>query len=497
MPSSAKISKSFTNSLSDQRTSSVAELEVIPVKLTDSTALRRSFLPGSGGLPAQGGVCLFVSVGHPTLDAECLNTTVVVVLGMHRSGTSSVAGTLVRLGGAAPKHLMAPNVDNEKGYCESLVIRDLNDAILAAGGSDWKDWRKFDLDRIVALKADALQGRAKTALAGEFGGAGLAVMKDPRMCRLMPFWRPVFDDVKWSVRALLPIRSPLEVGWSLGRRDRLTPAYGCLLWLRHVLDAEAETRGMARAILDWPQFLGDSRKALARANEQLGVTWPYWGESALADIDRFVSADLRRQRASEADLAAHAAVNDLVRRTYAAMLDLVQDPGDSRTLRTLDDLRAGFETASAIFDCPMREAKDEVREVRSQAAAEIARIQAVAACAADGSRDPTTPRSRFFLKPRSKRALALLAVAEHLEAIRKSLFFNSAYYLETNPDVRTAGMDPAFHYLVHGGREGRDPGPFFSSKAYLARYPDVAEAGVNALLHYETRGRGENRIVAG
>lgn len=392
---------------------------------------------------------------------------------------------------------MAPNVDNEKGYCESLVIRDLNDAILAAGGSDWKDWRKFDLDRIVALKADALQGRAKTALAGEFGGAGLAVMKDPRMCRLMPFWRPVFDDVKWSVRALLPIRSPLEVGWSLGRRDRLTPAYGCLLWLRHVLDAEAETRGMARAILDWPQFLGDSRKALARANEQLGVTWPYWGESALADIDRFVSADLRRQRASEADLAAHAAVNDLVRRTYAAMLDLVQDPGDSRTLRTLDDLRAGFETASAIFDCPMREAKDEVREVRSQAAAEIARIQAVAACAADGSRDPTTPRSRFFLKPRSKRALALLAVAEHLEAIRKSLFFNSAYYLETNPDVRTAGMDPAFHYLVHGGREGRDPGPFFSSKAYLARYPDVAEAGVNALLHYETRGRGENRIVAG
>jgi hypothetical protein len=178
------------------------------------------------------------------------------------------------------------------------------------------------------------------------------------------------------------------------------------------------------------------------------------------------------------------------------MLDLVRDPGDSRTLRTLDDLRAGFETASAIFDCPMREAKDEARQVRSQAAAEIARVQAVAACAADRNRDPTSPRSRFFWKPRSERAVALLAVAKHLEAIRKSLFFNSAYYLETNPDVRAAGMDPAFHYLVHGSREGRDPGPFFSSKAYLARYPDVAEADVNALLHYETLGRGENRTVA-
>lgn len=447
-------------------------------------------------MPSPGVVCLFVSVGHPTLDAECLNTTVVVVLGMHRSGTSSAAGTLVRLGGAAPKHLMAPSIDNEKGYCESLVIKDLNDAVLAAGSSDWKDWRKFELDKIDALKADALQARAKAALADEFGDVGLAVMKDPRMCRLMPFWRPVFEGAKWSVRVLLPIRSPLEVGWSLGRRDGLSPAYGCLLWLRHVLDAEAETRGMARAILDWPQFLGDSRRALARANEQLGVTWPYWGESALADIDRFVSADLRRQRASEADLGTHPAVNDLVRRTYAAMLDLVRDPGDSHTLRRLDDLRVGFEIASAIFDCPMREAKDEARQVRSQAAAEIARVQATVACAADRSRNLARARSRFFWKPRSKQAAALLPDAKHLEAIRRSLFFNASYYLETNPDVRAAGMDPAFHYLVHGGREGRDPGPFFSSKAYLARYPDVAQADVNALLHYETLGRVENRTVA-
>ena len=226
------------------------------------------------------------------------------------------------------------------------------------------------------------------------------------------------------------------------------------------------------------------------------MTWPYWGESALGDIDLFVSADLRHERASEADLGANAAVNDWVRRAYAAMLDLVRDPGDGGALRTLDDLRTAFETASAIFDCPMREAKDEARHVRSQAAAEIARIQAVAACAADRSRDPTRPTSRFFWKPRWKHSAALLADARYLEAIRKSPFFSSAYYLETNPDVRAAGMDPAFHYLVHGGREGRDPGPFFSSKAYLARCPDVAEADVNALLHYETLGRVENRIAA-
>ena len=415
---------------------------------------------------------------------------------MHRSGTSSAAGTLVRLGGGAPKHLMAPKPDNEKGFWESSVIVDLNDAILAAGGSDWKDWRKFNVAKIHKTEANALRARAKAALQEEFGDVGLAVMKDPRMCRLMPFWRPVFNDTKWSVRALLPIRSPLEVSWSLRRRDGLSPAYGCLLWLRHVLDAEAETRGMARAILDWPQFLSDSRKALARANEQLGVIWPYWGESGLAVINRFVSADLRRQRASEADLGAHAAMNDLVRRTYAAMLDLVRDPGDSCVLRTLDDLRAGFETASAIFDLPMRESAEDVRLVRSQAGAEIARAEDIMDRCKRKSRDSTRTASRLFWKSRSKAPASPPPSAKELDAIRNSLFFNSAHYLEKNPDVRAAGLDAALHYLLHGGREGRNPGPFFSTKAYLARYPDVAEAGLNALLHYEMQGRRENRIAA-
>jgi hypothetical protein len=463
-----------------------------------------------------GGVArLFLSVGHPAADAECLNRTVVVVLGMHRSGTSSAAGALVRLGAAAPLHLIAPNADNERGFWESRVIVEVNDAILAAGGSDWKDWRKFNLERIDAVAAGALRARAKAALAQEFGDVGLAVMKDPRMCRLMAFWGPMFEEAKWSVRVLLPIRSPLEVGWSLNCRDGIGPASGCLLWLRHVLEAEVATRGMARAVLDWPQLLGDGRGSLARASEQLGLIWPYWCESALSDIDQFVSADLRHQRASEADLRAHPAVSDLVRRTYAAMIDLVPDSEDSCVLRRLDELRAAFETAAAIFDGPMRELKEEVRRTRlqaaaeilradeevrrarSQAAAEIARAEAIVADrGGERRRDSIRSASRSFWKSGAKAPTPPLADPKDLEAIRNSLFFNSAHYLETNPDVRAAGVDAAFHYLVHGGREGRDPGPLFSTKAYLARYPDVAEAGLNALLHYETQGRRENRIAA-
>ena len=279
------------------------------------------------------------------------------------------------------------------------------------------------------------------------------------MCRLMPFWGRVFDEAKWSVRALLPIRSPLEVGWSLNRRDGLSPAYGCLLWLRHVLDAEVETRGMARAVLDWPQFLGSGRKLLSRPTSN----WAWSGRTgvrapSLTSINSF-RPSLRHQRASEDDLGTHPAINDLVRRTYAAMMELVRDPGDSRALRTLDDLRAGFETASAIFDCPMREAKDEVRKVRSQAAAEIARARRHMDCPAadrsrDGGRDTMRSSSRFFWNPRSKTSAARLAASKDLETIRNSPFFNSAHYLETNPDVHATGNGPCVP-LPRSWRPGR------------------------------------------
>jgi hypothetical protein len=269
-----------------------------------------------------------------------------------------------------------------------------------------------------------------------------------------------------------------------------------LLWLRHVLDAEVDIRGMARAVLDWPQFLGDRRKALTQVSEQWGFIWPHWYEDSFSEVDEFVSADLRRQRTSEAELEAHPAVSDLVRRTYTAMIDLVRDAKDGCVLKKLDDLRAGFETASAIFDVPMRESAEEVHRIRSEAAAEIARAEDIMDRGTRKKRGSMRTGSRSFWKPRSKATASPRPSAKALDAIRNSLFFNSAHYLETNPDVRATGMDPALHYLVHGAEEGRDPGPFFSTKAYLARYPDVAEAEVNALLHYETRGRRESRIPA-
>lgn len=79
--------------------------------------------------------------------------------------------------------------------------------------------------------------------------------------------------------------------------------------------------------------------------------------------------------------------------------------------------------------------------------------------------------------------------------IRTSGLFDNAWYLANNPDVAQAKTDPLFHYLLHGGFEGRDPGPHFSSNGYLDAYEDVKKAGVNPLVHYLKYGRKEGREV--
>ncbi len=233
-----------------------------------------------------------------------LRPAAALVLGMHRSGTSSISGALVRLGGKAPRHLMPATPDNPRGYWESTALMALNDEILAAGGSGWLDWRRFEMRRLDPAQAKELRERAMSTLVEEFGDGLGAVIKDPRMCRLMRFWGPVFEGLSWPFRAVLAVRSPLEVAWSLRRRDGLGIGAGCLLWLRHTLDAEADTRGSRRAVLDWSRFLEDDRGSLGRVAEDLDLGWRYDEDEALAEVGDFLSSKLRRFTASEAELHA-------------------------------------------------------------------------------------------------------------------------------------------------------------------------------------------------
>lgn len=76
----------------------------------------------------------------------------------------------------------------------------------------------------------------------------------------------------------------------------------------------------------------------------------------------------------------------------------------------------------------------------------------------------------------------------------RSNIFDIEFYLENNPDVRESQINPIWHYIKIGWREGRNPSSNFDTNFYLQNNPDVKEAGVNPLIHYIFFGQHENRL---
>ncbi len=83
----------------------------------------------------------------------------------------------------------------------------------------------------------------------------------------------------------------------------------------------------------------------------------------------------------------------------------------------------------------------------------------------------------------------------YISLIRKSEFYDAAWYVENYPDVKSANLDPAIHYYMNGALEGRDPSPIFSTMTYLHLNPDVKSADINPLVHYLLYGAVENRKI--
>jgi hypothetical protein len=77
--------------------------------------------------------------------------------------------------------------------------------------------------------------------------------------------------------------------------------------------------------------------------------------------------------------------------------------------------------------------------------------------------------------------------------LRKSGLFDEEYYLRRDPNLASARVDPAVHYVQYGASEMRDPGPYFKTWWYIKRYPDVAQSGQNPLYHFIVRGYAEGR----
>ena len=629
----------------------------------------------------------------------------ILILGMHRSGTSAFTRMINLLGADLAPDLMPTRAENPRGYWESRELMGIHDDLLACGSSRWDDWRPFTVSPQSRECEQRVLARLSDWLDREFAASRLFAVKDPRICRFVPLWLDALQSFACQPCVVLPVRHPFEVAASLFARDGIPFTKGCLLWLRHLVDAERTTRHVPRAWVHYEGLLNDWTGVATHLARQLGCSWPRPMAETAAEISAFLSAELRHHVASPQELTLRSDVVGWIRRAYMAASSLTAAGDAEASWRELDQVRAEFDSAclafgelihaeradsaqqataavtvvtradfdkriaglesrlhrceafmgdeltnassqsesqddltagifpgkgfgwlSARLDAALvtiddmsavlarqgeqaRRSDDQVAECRSRidGLASVISGQQTATSRLDGElaactshvehvrgqlasqetlaealhqetrrlaeitdrllestseqersaaghvtllrqdldtvrasieelrhlsgdtcarldrlqealenirrgsfRERWRPRLRR-MRPITKpveRALRLgrqalaglvtfrwLRMSRHdfrLPFYRKRLLstglFDPQWYLERNPDVAAAGIDPLDHWLTYGAREGRDPNPEFDTDWYLERYPHVADSGQNPLVHYLRRG---------
>lgn len=259
----------------------------------------------------------------------------ILVLGMHRSGTSALTRVLSLAGAGLPATLFeAVAGDNDLGYWESRRLIERHETLFNRLGTTMLAGEPIDPAWFESRDA-RLEEAALAAIVSEEWPRGLAhgarcwVIKEPRICRLMPLWRRVLARTGRRVVAVHALREPAEVAASLARRDGLARGHAERAWLEHVLSAERSTRDLHRIHTTFDQLLDDWRAVVARVAALL-PRGSLDTDRAAAGAEAFLTPGLRHHAAAADPLdATVAAVRSLLFESAREQCDPPREPLDA------------------------------------------------------------------------------------------------------------------------------------------------------------------------
>lgn len=220
----------------------------------------------------------------------------VLILGMHRSGTSAATRVINLLGAELGSDLVPPGPDNRDGFWEHAEAVRINDELLHGLGRTWYDMREMPAGWVDSPHAKSAARRIGELIEREFAASSLCVVKDPRMCLTAPSWIDAFEARGFAVDCLFVVRDPREVVESLHRRNDWPRAPLYLMWVQYLMEATAAPGHRRRAMLTYDQLLSDWRGSMARVARELHLCWPIAPDSAASEaIDAFVDPGRRRR----------------------------------------------------------------------------------------------------------------------------------------------------------------------------------------------------------
>jgi glycosyltransferase involved in cell wall biosynthesis len=334
---------------------------------------------------------------------------IIVVLGMHRSGTSAIAGILEQLGVALGNKLLPASDDNPKGYWEDIDTLALNEKLLSLLGSSYDQldlpWDFKNPDAHVS----ELQIRAAQILGRKVAQYGSPwAFKDPRTSRLLRFWQPVIRSCGFKAKYVIALRNPLSVAVSLEKRNQIPAEKAYLLWLLHMLPAVLHSSGASRVIVEYDRLLADPHFELGRVARALALPPPSLDQSL-----ELLDPTLRHGDFTSENLSLDCRVGEDLRRTYDLLSRAARDElqlDDLELKRSLETIYGTLEKHVAAFHYANRLEADKVRlylqigerdrqieqlkntlTEKSSAAQELqARINSVRAILSDAERNPVS-----------------------------------------------------------------------------------------------------------
>lgn len=253
-------------------------------------------------------------------NVEPQNKSLVVVLGMHRSGTSAVARGLLTLGVDLGEQLEpAAEGINAKGYWEDMDVVSLNEEMLEACGLVWHSFRpvtECDADKLCSqgflLKAVSLL-ESKLQSGRHFG------FKDPRTAKLIPFWRRVFVAGSFDVQYVLAYRNPLSVADSLAKRDGFARGKSLLLAAEYLSSCLQLLLDEQAVVVDYDQLMQQPMQQLEKLADKLSLQ--ILPAAAEVYCQEFLEQGLRHSKYDCSDIQQEPAAIALVKEIHAFLAD--------------------------------------------------------------------------------------------------------------------------------------------------------------------------------
>lgn len=217
----------------------------------------------------------------------------ILVLGTGRSGTSALAGCLQILGGFCGSNLRSGTNENQKGYFEDKHITTLNKYLLQQAGIPWydNDFTFTAIKNIPTIKA--YTECIKDAIKHSYGNHSTIVIKDPRLCLLLPCYQHALAEMGYEIFYVKSHRNDYEKAKSLNHTSSILNEAESLAFI-YKYD-EILNNSLSEVphymVVDFNQLLNETEKTLSAVQQY----FPFldYSSSKISDIKNFLDPSLK------------------------------------------------------------------------------------------------------------------------------------------------------------------------------------------------------------